>query len=49
MLVEQESDQSECDSHNKYDNDFIMQEKSCNESDNEDLGPKPPKVVSYFP
>ena len=49
MLVEQESDQREWDSQNKYDNNFIMQEKSCNESDNEDLEPKPPKVVSYFP
>ena len=29
MLVEQESDQSECDSQNKYDSNFIMQENSC--------------------
>ena len=46
MSVEQESDQSECDSQNEYDSDFIMQEKSCNKSDNEDSNfePKPPKV-----
>ena len=45
--VEQESDQSECDSQNEYDSDFIMQEKSCNESDNEDSNfePKPSKVT----
>ena len=32
---------------NEYDSDFILQEKSCNESDNEDSNsePKPPKVA----
>ena len=47
VSVEQESDQSECDSQNEYDSDFIMQEKSCNESDNEDSNfePKPPKAA----
>ena len=47
MPVEQESDQSECDSQNEYDSHFIMQEKSCNESDNGDSNfePKPPKVA----
>ena len=47
MSVEQESDQSECDSQNEYDSDFIMQEKSCNEYDDEDSNfePKLPKVA----
>ena len=45
--VEQESDQSECDSLNGYDSDFMMQENSWNESDNEDSNfePKTPKVA----
>ena len=47
VSVEQESDQSECESQNEYDSDFKMQEKSCNESDNEDSNfePKAPKVT----
>ena len=47
VSVEQGSDQSECDSQNEYDSDSIMQEKSCNESDNKDSSfePKPPKVA----
>ena len=47
MSVEQDSDQSECDFQNEYDSDFIMQEKSCIESDNEDSNfeSKPPKVA----
>ena len=47
MSVEQESDQSECDSQNEYDSGFIMQEKSCNESDNKDSNfeHNPPKVA----
>ena len=47
VSVEQGSDQSECDSQNEYDSDSIMQEKSCNESDNKDSNfePKPPKVA----
>ena len=32
VSVEQESGQTECDSQNEYDSDFIMQEKPCNES-----------------
>ena len=37
----------ECDSQNEYDSEFIIQEKSCHESDNEDskFEPKPPKVA----
>ena len=47
VSVEKESDQSECDSQNEYDSDSIMQEKLCNESNNEDSNfePKPPKVA----
>ena len=47
MSVEQESNQSECDSQNEYDSNFIKQEKSRNESDNEDSNfePKPLKVA----
>ena len=47
VSVEQESNQGECDSQNEYGSDFIKQEKSCNESDNEDSNfePKPPKVA----
>ena len=47
MSVEQESDQSESDSQNEYDSGFIMQEKSCNESDNKDSNfeHNPPKVA----
>ena len=36
VSLEQESDRSKCDSQNEYDSDLIMQEKTCNESDNED-------------
>ena len=32
VSVEQESNQSECDSQNEYDSDFIMLQKSCHES-----------------
>ena len=32
--IEQERDQSEFESQNKYDNDFIIHEKSCSKSDN---------------
>ena len=47
VSVKQEIDQSECDSQNEYNGDFIMQEKSRNKSDNEDSNfePKPPKVA----
>ena len=47
MSFEQESDQSECDSQSEHDSDFVMQEKPCNASDNEDSNfePKTPKVT----
>ena len=47
ISIEQESDQSECDFQNEYNCDFIMQEKSCNEFNNEDSNfePKPPVVA----
>ena len=47
VSVEQEGDQSECDSQNEYDSDCLMQEKSCNEFHNEDFTshPKPQKVA----
>ena len=47
VSVEQEGDQSECDSQNEYDSDCLMQEKSCNEFHNEDFAshPKPQKVA----